>query len=80
MRQRFRWLTDSQRVTWTAFAILAMFRLKKSQTPHDWIDALALLNIKLSKLPTAKCCLEEFINLFLGITKNAWGPFTDQDL
>ena len=24
-RQRFRWLTDSQRVTWTAFAILAMF-------------------------------------------------------
>ena len=24
-RKRFRWLTDSQRVTWTAFAILAMF-------------------------------------------------------
>ena len=24
-RQRFRWLTDSQRVTWTALAILAMF-------------------------------------------------------
>ena len=24
-RQRFRWLTDSQRVTWTAFAILVMF-------------------------------------------------------
>ena len=26
-RQRFWWLTDSQRVTWTAFAILAMFIL-----------------------------------------------------
>ena len=26
-RQQFRWLTDSQRVTWTAIAILAMFYL-----------------------------------------------------
>ena len=26
--ERFRWLTDSQRVTWTAFAILAMFFCK----------------------------------------------------
>ena len=33
-RQRFRWLTDSQRVTWTAFAILAMFFLRQYADNH----------------------------------------------
>ena len=40
-RQRFRWLTDSQRVTWTAFAILAMFNLMKTsfQEERSWHEA-----------------------------------------
>ena len=32
-RQRFRWLTNSQRVTWTAFTILAMFTILFQNPP-----------------------------------------------
>ena len=44
--QRFRWLTDSQRVTWTAFAILAMF--------------LFLSHVGHCRCPTAYTLVESF--------------------